>query len=109
MYIQITTRCNMHCDHCGFDCTHKGSNMSLDTFKNALGYCSEHVMLGGGEPTLHPKFWEFFGRAMGHGDVRACGCPGAPKFGDVNTGFEVPDEWNAYDCYLYNEKEMVDA
>ena len=39
--------------------------MTLETFKNALDY-TDYVSLGGGEPTIHPKFWEFFGLALGH-------------------------------------------
>lgn len=79
MYAQITNRCNMHCEHCCFDCTSRGSDMSLRTLKklskliSALlkeqgnmpyesGYCP--LYLGGGEPTLHPHFWRFFGEAL---------------------------------------------
>lgn len=59
MYFQITTRCNMTCAHCCYSCTAKGENMSLKVFKMAMkniGY--DHISIGGGEPTLHPKFLE---------------------------------------------------
>lgn len=62
----------MTCDHCGFNCTHRGSDMSLSTFKNALTLCENWdsaVQLGGGEPTIHPKFWEFLGLSLSVGDV----------------------------------------
>jgi MoaA/NifB/PqqE/SkfB family radical SAM enzyme len=65
MYIQITTKCNMTCEHCGFNCTREGQNMTLKTFKNALEYESECITIGGGEPTIHPKFWEILGIALG--------------------------------------------
>ncbi len=67
MYIQITTRCNMSCEHCCYSCTHEGEDMSLETFRNCLGF-DEYNTLGGGEPTIHPLFWQFLGRicAMGH-------------------------------------------
>jgi len=55
MYIQITTRCNMSCSHCGFSCTHKGEDMSLATFRDALTI-DGYITLGGGEPTLHKDF-----------------------------------------------------
>ncbi len=64
VYTQITTKCNMTCGHCGFACGAKGENMSLKTFKNALmfhvEYDVDNVQFGGGEPTIHPKFWQFF-------------------------------------------------
>jgi len=66
MYLQITTRCNMSCEHCAFSCTHEGKDMSLETFRTALDHCGESITIGGGEPTLHPKFWEMFGLAIGH-------------------------------------------
>lgn len=63
MYIMITSRCNMTCKHCGFACTAKGEDMSIETFRNALG-CNEHITLGGGEPTLHPLFWQMLGESI---------------------------------------------
>ena len=67
MYIQITTRCNMFCEHCCMDATAAGEDMNIETFKKALVY-DEYVAIGGGEPTLHPKFWEFIGLALGFGE-----------------------------------------
>lgn len=68
MYIQITTRCNMHCDHCGYSCTAEGEDMSFDTFRAAIAMDTESVSIGGGEPTLHPLFWEFLGYAIGNAE-----------------------------------------
>lgn len=69
MYIQITTKCNMSCEHCIFSCEQgkPGEFMSRETFKKALSYAEGYgafITIGGGEPTIHPKFWEFFGLAM---------------------------------------------
>ena len=33
-------------------------------FEQALKY-EEYITLGGGEPTIHPRFWEIFGLALG--------------------------------------------
>lgn len=60
IYFQLTTRCNMHCAHCGFACTRRGKDMSDQVFRRALAFAVRHnqmVTLGGGEPTLHPQFW----------------------------------------------------
>lgn len=71
MYLQITERCNMRCRHCGFGCTDKGRDMNKATFNKAvevLGNCETIISLGGGEPTLHPNFWEFLGLSIGQFD-----------------------------------------
>ncbi|KKN26567.1 hypothetical protein LCGC14_0873350 [marine sediment metagenome] len=64
MYIQITTRCNMACEHCGYDCGVDGDDMDIETFKAAIKYDDDTICIGGGEPTIHPKFWEFIGLAL---------------------------------------------
>jgi MoaA/NifB/PqqE/SkfB family radical SAM enzyme len=72
MYIRLTSRCNMTCAHCAFSCTARGQDMDLTTFKAALELAQEHgqyVTLGGGEPTLHPQFWEFLGLAISSCDL----------------------------------------
>jgi hypothetical protein len=66
MYAQITTRCNMSCDHCCFDCTAEGEDMSLDVFRRILNRTTRNLTIGGGEPTLHPQFWDFMDLAIQH-------------------------------------------
>jgi hypothetical protein len=64
MYLQFTSRCNMKCAHCCYSCGPKGRDMSKATLLKALDLCEEYgesPFIGGGEPTVHPKFWEFFG------------------------------------------------
>lgn len=59
--IQITTRCNMRCPHCCFDCTSEGIDLSLEDFKKIISILNPYgVLLTGGEPTIHPNFWEIF-------------------------------------------------
>jgi hypothetical protein len=70
MYIQITTRCNMYCEHCGYACTAEGVDMSLDVYKQSIKFAlsySDMIAIGGGEPTIHPQFWEFLGLTLGSG------------------------------------------
>lgn len=63
MYIQITTRCNMRCAHCCMSCgPDTGEHMSEATFHRAIRLAQDYgelVALGGGEPTIHPKFEKF--------------------------------------------------
>lgn len=56
MYFQITTRCNMRCEHCCYSCTKDGDDMTLDTFRRGLELCHGFAVIGGGEPTLHEHF-----------------------------------------------------
>jgi MoaA/NifB/PqqE/SkfB family radical SAM enzyme len=65
MYIQVTNRCNMSCEHCGMNCTAKGEDMSFDTFKACLKH-DDHITIGGGEPTVHPQFEKFLFYALAH-------------------------------------------
>lgn len=57
----------MECEHCCYACTTHGQDMSLKTFRKALKY-DEIVSIGGGEPTIHPKFWEILGLAIGNSE-----------------------------------------
>jgi hypothetical protein len=50
-------------------CTKKGEDMSLKTFRNALKYGDEYNTVGGGEPTLHPFFWQMLMEAIAVSDV----------------------------------------
>ena len=66
MYLQITTRCNMTCEHCCFSCTAKGDDMTLETASNALALVAgDYITIGGGEPTIHPKFNDILINAIG--------------------------------------------
>ena len=59
MYLQITSKCNMNCRHCGFSCNRKGIHMEWETFINAIQFIrdrdDETISIGGGEPTLHTE------------------------------------------------------
>ena len=71
MYIQITNRCNALCPHCSLSCTKKGSDMTRDNFIKALTIVRDSgdcIVLGGGEPTIHPLFWDFLGLALSFDD-----------------------------------------
>jgi hypothetical protein len=93
MNLEITTRCNMHCAHCAVGCTEHGEDMSEEVFGAAIeliyklreaglnhwwpgqkylrnpstfnlgphNACFAHIC--GGEPTVHPKFWDFVSMA----------------------------------------------
>lgn len=67
MYIQITSRCNMVCRHCCYSCTSTGVDMHRAVFLAACKLARQldvFIDIGGGEPTLHPLFWDFIGIAL---------------------------------------------
>jgi len=77
MYIQITSRCNMKCAHCCGDYGVKGVDMTRDMFIAAAELAEDHgeyVTIGGGEPTLHPLFWDFIGIALGYQECKGSVC-----------------------------------
>lgn len=73
MYIQITDHCNMACQHCCYSCSPRKKNfMTKNIYMAALDLANsygETVAIGGGEPTTHPDFWEFFGLALGERNI----------------------------------------
>ena len=68
MYIQLTTNCGMECAHCAFSCgPEKKRFMSDEVFEAAINLAAsyeDYTTLGGGEPTNHPKFLDFLGKAI---------------------------------------------
>lgn len=67
MYLQITTKCNMTCAHCCYSCNRHGKhgdyNLLLDAMNFAVGYDGT-IAIGGGEPTLHPRFFDLLQSAL---------------------------------------------
>jgi len=67
MYAQLTTRCNMRCEHCMFACSAVGEDMARDVWEAALRITWDahgYITLGGGEPTLHPHFRDYLAQAL---------------------------------------------
>ena len=62
LYLDITTHCNLKCKHC---LSSSGTNLASLTFEEVKKLINElkamgvfRVKIGGGEPLLHPNFWE---------------------------------------------------
>jgi len=61
----------MVCGHCCYSCGPEGYSMDFNTFKATVKLAvkmNERVALAGGEPTMHPLFWDFLGYAIGMSD-----------------------------------------
>lgn len=69
MYIRITSRCNMRCLHCCYSCRPgAGMHAPFDQVIDMLAFAREQghdsIALGGGEPTMHPRFFDILRIAL---------------------------------------------
>ena len=69
----ITRRCNLHCAHCYSDSTarHYPGELSLPQFFSTIDDLAQFgvpgVLLSGGEPLIHPSFFDIAAYARGRG------------------------------------------
>lgn len=71
MHIMTTMKCNMRCAHCCYACEEDGPEMSFLTFKATVDLSvkmKERVALAGGEPTIHPRFWDMMEYSLSRSD-----------------------------------------
>lgn len=61
LFFELTNRCNLRCMHCGSNCTGTGEMLSVQDVCRVLdGLRGERpqICLTGGEPLMHPDFFE---------------------------------------------------
>lgn len=61
LFFEITGRCNLNCKHCGSHCTSKGEQLTVGDVETTLQSIPNEkpmICLTGGEPMLHPDFFE---------------------------------------------------
>lgn len=68
----ITDRCQLNCDHCLRDPGLKAQDIDVELVDRVLAdarrvYDPQEVGLTGGEPTLHPRFYDIVDRVVAHG------------------------------------------
>ena len=68
LFFELTNRCNLGCRHCGSSCTSKGQSLTiddveatLDTIHATIQGDKPMICLTGGEPLMHPDFYEIAG------------------------------------------------
>jgi hypothetical protein len=68
VYVAITNHCNRACPWCSTCSSPDGRTfLSLQSFRAALPESGQfQLQLEGGEPTIHPDFWEFVRAAREH-------------------------------------------
>lgn len=104
MYLQITNRCNMTCEHCCMSSSpraHKKSeDMSSWIFSQAVELAynyGDDVTIGGGEPLLHDNFFNFLDKVI-EMDFISGGCGIHPLV--VTNGKRKAQTWKLIDKYL---------
>lgn len=75
LFFELTDKCNLHCKHCGSNCTSANQNqLSFDSVKKVLDDVAKHldvneimVCLTGGEPMLHPDVYKiiYYAKQLG--------------------------------------------
>ncbi len=61
LFFEITNKCNLSCRHCGSQCTERGQMLSAEDVRSVLQSIRGErptICLTGGEPMLHPAFFE---------------------------------------------------
>lgn len=70
LYVDLTSRCNMSCNLCYNSAESTGVDMDIDYFADVCQRLPRQVFFRfvGGEPALHPRFFDFIriGRQHGH-------------------------------------------
>lgn len=72
MYLQITTKCNFRCAHCCYSCSMRGKHGEFHVISEAINFASKYddatISIGGGEPTLHPQFFDILRKCLDNFD-----------------------------------------
>jgi MoaA/NifB/PqqE/SkfB family radical SAM enzyme len=68
----LTDRCQLNCDHCLRDPQHKPQDLEPELIISVLDqaralFGTDHVGLTGGEPTLHPRFYDIIDAIVDRG------------------------------------------
>ncbi len=61
LFFEITNKCNLFCRHCGSQCTERGQMLTTEDVRTVLQSIRglrPMICLTGGEPMLHPAFFE---------------------------------------------------
>ncbi len=76
-FIEVTPRCNMQCPICYIDASTKGSDVPLEDIKKMIEEIRKndpdtHLVLIGGEPTIHKDFFKILDAVKEAGLIKRC-------------------------------------
>jgi len=107
MYLQITTKCNMTCAHCCFSCGKNGKHADYNTIIDAIAFVRDiddgAITIGGGEPTLHPRFFDILRHCLEDFDYVWFATNGSQtktmfRLSDILDGYDYENLDNYYTC-----------
>lgn len=105
LFLELTSKCNMACEHCGSNCSAKASNTELTTkqWKDFILYASKHFdsnrvifCITGGEPLLRPDFFDIVKT------IKKAGF----KWGLTTNGIMIKDSDYVRELYLSGMKTI---
>lgn len=105
MYLQITTKCNMKCQHCGFSCNKNGKHGNFDVILdciNFIGKNDDYIAIGGGEPTLHPHFFTILNLCLNRFDCVWFATNGSK----THKMLRISDIISGYDEEIYQQNKL---
>jgi len=85
-WVRVTYLCNNNCIFCLDRHSHDGScvpdNEIKTRFLEGIKKGSSHLIISGGEATIHPKFIELirFGKKIGYHAIQTINCSKVPVF-----------------------------
>lgn len=70
--LQLTDACNLNCLHCCAKMIHSSGMISMEIIDKAIKLNPQILVLTGGEPMMHPKFWDIakYVRKRFHNELR---------------------------------------
>jgi len=105
LFLELTKKCNMACEHCGSNCstTTSGSELTTEQWKEFILYASKQFdnnrvvfCITGGEPLLHPDFFEIVKT------IKKAGF----KWGLTTNGLMIKDAEYVRELYLSGMKTI---
>ena len=105
LFLELTKKCNMACEHCGSNCstTTSASELTAEQWKKFILYTSKHFdnnrvafCITGGEPLLHPDFFEIVKT------IKKAGF----KWGLTTNGLTIKDAEYVRELYLSGMKTI---
>jgi len=85
LFLAVTTGCNLRCVHCSADaraggtCEHMSKEVYEEILRQAPSIGATHIVLSGGEPTLHPGITEMTRAALRQGHSVAISTNGTTR------------------------------
>lgn len=113
-YLQLTLKCGMKCGHCCYSCGPRGKHGDYHTILQGIDFASslgnKSISIGGGEPALHPQFFNILKKCLEDFDYVWMATNGSQtkimrRLSNILDGNDYPEDFEC-DC---TEEEIEDG